>query len=89
VYAGVSGGRFRGERTKTCLQERRAVGMSEWVSGEEEWVVREPESVEENLERNFCEESLGMAGNWEGRIKGEPKTASAGERFDRSWGVDL
>jgi hypothetical protein len=83
------GGWFGGELTKTYLQERRAVGMSGWVSEGEEWLVRDPESVEESLERNCCEESSGKAGNCEGRIKGEPKTASAGERLDRSWGVDL
>jgi hypothetical protein len=38
------------------------VGMSGWVSGEEELFVREPESVEESLERNYCEESSGKVG---------------------------
>ncbi len=47
--------------------------MSAKVSGEEDGVVREPESVEECLERNCCEESSGKVWNWEGRIKGEPK----------------
>jgi hypothetical protein len=74
---------------KTCLQERGLWGMSGWASGEEEWLVREPESVEESSERNCFEESSGKVGNWEDRITGEPKTASAGGRFDRSWGVDL
>ncbi len=51
-----------GERTKTNLQDMR--GMSgeggEGVGG----MVREPESVEESLARNFREESSGRAGNW-------------------------
>ncbi len=74
---------------KNMFARERTVGMSGWVSGEQEWFVREPESVEESLERNCCEESSGKVGNWEDWIKGEPKTASAGGRFDRSWGVDL
>ncbi len=45
--------------------------------------MRERESVEESLERNCCKKSSGKPGNWEGRITGESKTASAGERFDR------
>jgi len=76
-----------GERTKTNLQDMRGRGMSgeawEGVGG----MVREPESVEESLARNFWEESSGRAGNWEGRMRGVPKTASAGEKLESSWGV--
>ena len=76
-----------GERTKTNLQDMRGRGMSveggEGVGG----IVREPESVEESLARNFWEESSGRAGNWEGRMRGVPKTASAGEKLESSWGV--
>jgi hypothetical protein len=75
-----------GERTKTNLQDMRGRGMSgeggEGVGG----MVREPESVEESLARNFWEESSGRAGNWEGRMRGVPKTASAGEWLESSWG---
>ncbi len=42
---------------------REDCGMSDWVSGEEEWFVREPESVEESLERNCCQEYSGKVGN--------------------------
>jgi hypothetical protein len=57
------------------------------ISGEdleEGWLVREPESVFESLVRNWREESSGEIGNWAGRMRGEPKTASAGERLDLS-----
>jgi hypothetical protein len=50
-------------------------------------MVREPESVEESLARNFWEESSGRAGNWEGRMRGVPKAASAGEWLESSLGV--
>jgi hypothetical protein len=50
----------------------------------EEDVVREPERVLESLVRNCLEESSGERGNWAGRMRGEPKTASAGERLDLS-----
>ncbi len=46
---------------------------------EREGIVREPESMEESLVRNCCEESLAKVGNKDGRIKEEPKTASATE----------
>ncbi len=76
-----------GERTKTNLQDMRGREMSgeggEGVGG----IVREPESVEESLARNFWEESSGRAGNWEGRMRGVPKTASAGEWLESSWGL--
>jgi hypothetical protein len=51
---------------------------------EEDEVVREPERVLESLLRNYCEESSGERGNWAGRMRGEPKTASARERLDLS-----
>ncbi len=80
-------GLLGGEPTKTNLQDMRGRGMSgeagEGVGG----MVREPESVEESLTRNFWEESSGRAGNWEGRMRGVPKTASAGEKLESSWGV--
>jgi hypothetical protein len=40
------------------------------------------------VKRKFWEESSGRAGNWEGRMRGVPKTASAGEGLESSWGVD-
>jgi hypothetical protein len=40
------------------------------------------------LWRNWEESSSGEAGNWAGRTRGEPKVASAGERLERSCGVD-
>ncbi len=49
-------------------------------------MVREPEGVEESLERNFWEVSSGRDGNWEGRMRGVPKTVSAGEWLESSWG---
>ena len=48
---------------------------------------REPEREWEREERNWEESSSGEAGNWAGRMRGEPKTASAGERLERSCGV--
>jgi hypothetical protein len=51
---------------------------------EEDEVVREPERVLESLLRNCWEESSGERGNWAGRMRGEPKTASARERLDLS-----
>jgi hypothetical protein len=48
---------------------------------EEDEVVREPESVLESLLRNCWEESSGERGNCAGRMRGDPKTASAGERL--------
>jgi hypothetical protein len=62
---------------------RREAGMS-GGDGEERDVVREPERVLESLVRNCWEESSGDEGNWAGRMRGEPKTASAGERLDLS-----
>jgi hypothetical protein len=55
------------------------------ISGEDlegGWVVREPESVLESLVRNWREESSCETGNWAWKMRGEPKTASAGERLD-------
>jgi hypothetical protein len=50
-----------------------------WLGFRRRGFVREPESMEESLERNCCEESLAKVGNKDGRIKEEPKTASATE----------
>jgi hypothetical protein len=77
-----------GERIKTNLQDMRGRGMSGEVGEGVGGIVREPESVEESFARNFWEESSGRAGNWEGRMRGVPKTASAGEWLESSWGVD-
>ncbi len=76
-----------GERTKTNLQDMRGRGMSgeagEVVGG----MVRELERVEESLARNFWEESSWRAGNWEGRMRGVPKTASAGRGWKAHGGL--
>ncbi len=85
---GRGGGLLGGDRTKTNLQDMRRRGMSGECSEGVGGMVREPESVEESLERNFSEESSGRAGNWEGRMRGVKKTASAGEWLESSWGLD-
>ena len=50
--------------------------------------VSEPEREKGREERKWEELSSGVAGNWEGRTRGVPKTASAGDKLDWSWGVD-
>ncbi len=60
------------------LQDMRGRGMSgecvEGLGG----MMREQESVEESLVRNYWEVSSGRDWNWEGRMRGVPKTSSAG-----------
>jgi hypothetical protein len=56
----------------------------EGISGEDfegGVVVREPEMVLESFVRNCWEESSGERGNCAGRMRGDPKRASAGERL--------
>jgi hypothetical protein len=77
-----------GERTKTIGEVRRSGGRDGGVDGEREVGVSLPERVEWSVVRKVDEVSSGKAGNWEGRTRGVPKTASAGERLDSSWGVE-
>jgi hypothetical protein len=77
-----------GERTKTIGDVRRSAGRDGGVDGVREEGVSLPERVEWSVVRKVEEVSSGEAGNWEGRTRGVPKTASAGERLESSWGVE-
>ncbi len=75
------GGRGEDENHGGCEENRRQRwrGLEDDLGG-----VRLPERVLWSEVRKWEEVSSGEVGNWEGRTRGVPKTASAGERLVRS-----
>jgi hypothetical protein len=88
---GVRGSKGRmggGARTKTIGEVSRSTGKEGGEEGVREEGVRVPERAVWSVVRKVEEVSSGEAGNWDGRMRGVPKTASAGERLVSSWGMD-